>query len=89
MACLIILTNPIATTLETDTVNGNPNNNILCGKQIQITSADGTRMALVTVRDRCAGCAMWDLDLTPTVFDEVVAGGLGVGRTGATWKFTT
>lgn len=71
-----------------DTVNGNPNNNPLCGKQVKITSADGKRTATAIVRDRCAGCAVWDLDLTPTLFNQVVAGGLGVGRTSATWEFT-
>lgn len=43
--------------------------------------------ATVTVADRCEACAEWDLDLTPTTFESIVSGGLGVGRTTASWEF--
>ncbi|CAN8104393.1 unnamed protein product [Discula destructiva] len=69
------------------TEGGNSNDNSLCGKKIQVTSADGTKTAIVTIMDRCTGCAMWDLDVTPTVFNDVVAGGEDVGRTGTSWQF--
>lgn len=70
----------------TDTTGGNPNDNSLCGKQIKVTMTDGST-ATVTVADRCAACEEWDLDLTPTTFESIVSGGLGVGRTTASWEF--
>ncbi|KUI59365.1 Papain inhibitor [Cytospora mali] len=70
------------------TQNGNPNDNSLCGKQIQITMESG-ETATVTVADRCTGCAPTDIDLTPTIFQQLVPAGLGVGRTSATWKWAS
>lgn len=70
----------------TDTTGGNPNDNSLCGKKIQITMGDGST-AEVTVADRCEACAEWDLDLTPTTFQSIVTGGLDEGRTTASWVF--
>lgn len=69
----------------TDTPNGNPNNNPLCGKQIKLTK--GGETVTVTVADRCEACTGWDVDLTPDYFSSLVEGGLGVGRTQATWEF--
>lgn len=71
---------------ELDTPDGNPNKNTLCGKAIQVTMSDGST-AKVAVADRCMSCQEYDLDLTPTVFEDIVAGGLGVGRTVAAWQF--
>lgn len=68
-----------------DTQGGNPNNNALCGKKVQVTI--GGKSTTVTIADRCAGCAEWDLDLTPTAFNAIVAGGEAVGRTTANWQF--
>lgn len=68
-----------------DTQNGNPNDNSLCGKKIQVSI--GGQSTTVTIADRCAGCAEWDLDLTPTAFNAIVAGGEAVGRTTANWQF--
>lgn len=50
--------------------------------------ADGST-ATVTVADRCAGCFMWDLDMTPTAFNSIVKGGAAVGRTPASWQFVS
>lgn len=82
----------VSTTLyDSYTQGGNPNNNPLCGQKIQITYTDeasqATATATVAVADRCAACAPTDLDLTPTIFQQLVPEGLGVGRTSASWKF--
>lgn len=71
--------------LPEDTQGGNPNDNSLCGKKIQVTI--GGKSTTVTIADRCAGCAEWDLDLTPTAFNAIVAGGEAVGRTTGDWQF--
>lgn len=77
----------LSTTLyDQYTTGGNPNDNSLCGKKIQITMGDGST-AEVTVADRCEACAEWDLDLTPTTFQSIVTGGLDEGRTTASWVF--
>lgn len=68
-----------------DTQGSDPNDNSLCGKRIMISIGD--KSTTVIVADRCAGCAEWDLDLTPTTFDYIVSGGQGVGRTTASWYF--
>ncbi|KAF3765614.1 expansin-related [Cryphonectria parasitica EP155] len=79
----------LSTTLYDEFTNGgDPNNNSLCGKKIQITMSGGAT-AEVTVADRCAACSMWDLDLTPTVFDSLVSDGESVGRTTASWQFVS
>lgn len=73
------------------TVGANPNNNRLCGTQIELTYTDpdsgAVSSATVAIKDRCTGCAPTDIDLTPTVFDQLVPKGQTVGRTTASWKF--
>ena len=39
---------------ETQTINGNPNNNAFCGRKILVTGPIGT--VTVTVVDRCGSC---------------------------------
>ncbi|KAK3315668.1 RlpA-like double-psi beta-barrel-protein domain-containing protein-containing protein [Apodospora peruviana] len=50
--------------------NGNPNENPLCGRKIRvwITEGDEDGGVNVTVMDRCTGCEVTDLDLSPGVF---------------------
>ncbi|KAL6699204.1 expansin-like protein [Trichoderma pleuroticola] len=55
-----------------------------CGRKIRV-SYQG-RSAVVTVVDRCAGCAENDLDLSPAAFRAVI-GELDIGRTAATWDW--
>ncbi|GAM82236.1 hypothetical protein ANO11243_002150 [Dothideomycetidae sp. 11243] len=55
---------------------GNPNNNPLCNRVVQITGLDGTTYP-ATVVDRCVGCALSDLDLTETLFNIVTNNGDG------------
>ncbi|KZO95066.1 hypothetical protein CALVIDRAFT_546125 [Calocera viscosa TUFC12733] len=62
----------------------NPNNNPICGKQLQATYQGVTQT--VTVEDRCTGCAMWDLDMSTSVFDQFA--NEAVGRLdGVTWNW--
>lgn len=73
------------------TQGGNPNNNALCGKQIEVSYTDAASgaaaSATVAIKDRCGACKPTDVDLTPAVFDQLVPGGEGVGRTTASWRF--
>ncbi|KIJ40170.1 hypothetical protein M422DRAFT_230335 [Sphaerobolus stellatus SS14] len=62
----------------------NPNNNPICGKQAQVTYEGKT--ITVTITDRCTACAMYDLDFTPTAFQNLAD--LGAGRiSGISWHF--
>ncbi|KAH7869946.1 RlpA-like double-psi beta-barrel-protein domain-containing protein-containing protein [Lentinula edodes] len=62
----------------------NPNNNPVCGKKL--TAHYQGKSVTVTVADRCTGCAMYDLDFTPTGFEAL--SDLSVGRiSGVTWTF--
>lgn len=63
----------------------NPNNNPVCGKKVHITYQGNS--VDCTVVDRCTGCAMWDLDMTPTAFQQLAP--LGAGRIQIEWDFTT
>ncbi|KAG9093935.1 hypothetical protein FRC06_011315 [Ceratobasidium sp. 370] len=63
---------------------GNPNNNPVCGRTADITYNGKTiRVGIV---DRCEGCALWDVDLSPSAFQQFAP--LATGRLyGATWHF--
>ncbi|KAJ7908222.1 plant expansin [Mycena leptocephala] len=64
---------------------GNPNNNPICGKKLRATY--GTKSVVVTVEDRCAGCAgAADLDFTETGFAKLAP--ISVGRIhGVKWEW--
>ncbi|GAB1522425.1 hypothetical protein RhiTH_005542 [Rhizoctonia solani] len=47
---------------------------------------DGGKTIRVGIVDRCEGCALWDLDLSPSAFQQLAP--LATGRLyGATWHF--
>jgi hypothetical protein len=48
---------------------GNPNSNPICNKKIHITFEGKSVDVIVT--DRCEGCKMTDLDLSPSAFDVI------------------
>ncbi|KDN48119.1 hypothetical protein RSAG8_03135, partial [Rhizoctonia solani AG-8 WAC10335] len=48
---------------------GNPNNNPVCGRTADITY--GGKTIRVGIVDRCEGCALWDVDLSPSAFQQV------------------
>jgi hypothetical protein len=70
-----------------DMNNGaNPNANPLCGQSITITYNGVTATGKVV--DSCQGCAQGSIDLSPTLFNQLV-GGPGAGRvSGAHWVVT-
>ncbi|KZL85450.1 riboflavin aldehyde-forming enzyme [Colletotrichum incanum] len=55
--------------------NGNP----LCGRQVLIRGPKGD--ATVTITDKCMGCAIHDIDVSPAVFERI-GGDKGLGRVG-------
>ncbi|KIM61694.1 hypothetical protein SCLCIDRAFT_1215786 [Scleroderma citrinum Foug A] len=61
----------------------NPNNNPICGRQI-IAHYEG-KSTTVTVVDSCPGCALKDLDLTPTAFSDLADQDLG--RINISWEW--
>ncbi|KAK9388315.1 RlpA-like double-psi beta-barrel-protein domain-containing protein-containing protein [Lipomyces mesembrius] len=63
--------------------NGNPNTNPLCGKTI--TAYRDTSSVTVTVVDTCEACAEYDLDLSPSAFDQL--GQESEGRIPITWSW--
>ncbi|TFK95831.1 hypothetical protein BDV98DRAFT_598204 [Pterulicium gracile] len=65
-------------------VDGNPNNNKICGRKIRVRGPLRTLDGFV--RDRCAGCKYDDVDLSPTLFQQIV-GPLGIGRRQITWDY--
>ncbi|KAF8488085.1 RlpA-like double-psi beta-barrel-protein domain-containing protein-containing protein, partial [Gautieria morchelliformis] len=59
--------------------NGNP----VCGRKIKAT-APGGKTVTVSVEDKCASCAQFNLDMSPGAFDQLADE--RVGRLhGVTW----
>ncbi|KAK1574452.1 SCP-like extracellular protein [Colletotrichum navitas] len=55
------------------------NGNALCGRRVRIRGPRGE--AVVTVTDKCMGCSIHDIDVSPAVFEKI-AGNQGLGRVG-------
>ena len=72
------------TTFDITTINGNPNNNPICGSCINVTGPTGLSIQ-VTLQDRCAACVPGDLDLTLYAFSQIADPTLG--RVHVTWSF--
>ena len=62
----------------------NPNNNPKCGSKISIQSPASGQTIPATVVDTCEGCAMYDIDVSDSLF-TTVAGGLLAGRVTVGW----
>ncbi|KAJ3553667.1 hypothetical protein NM688_g3485 [Phlebia brevispora] len=56
-----------------------------CGQSIQITNTANGQVAYGTVADSCPGCGPGDLDMTPSLFEEL--GDLAQGVLPITWDF--
>ncbi|KAG6888691.1 hypothetical protein C0995_006681, partial [Termitomyces sp. Mi166 len=54
----------------------NPNDNPMCGKQVSVSY--GGKSVTVTLTDRCTGCALTDLDFSPSAFN--ILADFSVGR---------
>lgn len=63
---------------------GDPNSNPICGKNIKANYQG--KSVTVTVVDRCTGCALRDLDFSPTAFTQLADQSLG-RLSGMTWSF--
>jgi len=74
--------------INTDTFQGfpgagaNPNDNSICGKQVEVTF-NGNSVS-VTVVDECPSCGPNDIDLSPSAFSVLASQDLGEIQ--ATWK---
>ncbi|KAG7665180.1 DAG7 [[Candida] subhashii] len=64
-------------------IDANPNHNPLCGKKIRAFYGDNS--VEVTIVDRCVGCAVDDLDFSPTAFQAIADPALG--RIDITWEW--
>ncbi|EDR15021.1 expansin family protein [Laccaria bicolor S238N-H82] len=62
----------------------NPNNNPICGRTVTATYQG--KSVTVAVTDRCEGCAITDLDFSPSAFNQLAD--FSVGRiSGMTWTW--
>ncbi|EJD03837.1 expansin family protein [Fomitiporia mediterranea MF3/22] len=60
----------------------NPNSNPVCGKSITLTYQG--KSTTVKIEDRCEACALTDIDLAPSAFEQIAD--FSVGRiSGMTW----
>lgn len=64
-------------------IDGNPNHNTLCGKQL--TAHRNGKSVTVTVTDMCPGCASGDLDLSPAAFNALATP--SEGRVEVSWSW--
>ncbi|KAF8078544.1 RlpA-like double-psi beta-barrel-protein domain-containing protein-containing protein [Lyophyllum atratum] len=56
--------------------SGNPNKNPMCGRKVRVQYQG--KSVVVTLTDRCEGCAVTDLDFSPSAFRQLAD--FGVGR---------
>lgn len=69
-------------------VGGNPNTNTLCGRKLRVrrdVEGVGPRTVDVTVVDRCTGCKPNDIDLSPSIFNQLAKE--EQGRVVGTWAW--
>ena len=64
---------------------GNPNTNPKCGSKISIRNPSSGQTVQANVVDTCVGCAMYDIDVTDSLFAKL-AGGLSAGRVPVDWS---
>ncbi|KAL7274414.1 hypothetical protein RUND412_002689 [Rhizina undulata] len=77
----------ISSVLMNAASTGNPNDNPLCGKQIEAT-VDGVNFITVTVVDTCPECSEYSIDFSPTAF-QAMGLQLGQGRVNFHWKWAS
>ncbi|XP_008187959.1 uncharacterized protein LOC100571999 isoform X1 [Acyrthosiphon pisum] len=63
----------------------NPNLDPMCGKQVKIVDLSTSKSIIVTVRDKCQGCKMNDIDVSPSAFEKFKP--KIVGRFKVSWDF--
>ncbi|KAK9506989.1 hypothetical protein O3M35_008827 [Rhynocoris fuscipes] len=63
----------------------NPNNDPMCGRRVRIIDPSSKKQVEVTVVDKCQACKMNDIDVSPSVFQQLKP--LSAGRTHVKWQF--
>lgn len=63
----------------------NPNLDPMCGKKVKIVDPGTSKSIIVTVRDKCEGCKMNDIDVSPSAFEKFKP--KTVGRFKVSWDF--
>jgi len=63
----------------------NPNLDPMCGKKVKIVDPGTSKSIIVTVRDKCEGCKMNDIDVSPSAFEKFKP--KNVGRFKVYWDF--
>jgi hypothetical protein len=58
---------------------------VQCHVPLTATVTHGDKSIQVKIVDRCVGCAVNDIDLTPAAFAALAD--MALGRTSVTWKF--
>ncbi|WVO12573.1 hypothetical protein L204_100177 [Cryptococcus depauperatus] len=59
-----------------------------CGKTVTITNTQNGNQATATVVDKCPGCALGSLDMSPTLFGKLSNDNLGQGVFPISWDFS-
>ncbi|KAI8978793.1 riboflavin aldehyde-forming enzyme [Trametes punicea] len=57
-----------------------------CGESVRIKNTANGKTATAIVRDECPGCGANDIDMSPSLFEEL--GDLDTGVLRVTWEFT-
>ncbi|OSD07518.1 hypothetical protein PYCCODRAFT_1463757 [Trametes coccinea BRFM310] len=57
-----------------------------CDKKVKIKNTANSKTATATVRDECPSCGANDIDMSPSLFEEL--GDLDTGVLTVTWDFT-
>jgi len=63
----------------------NPNFDPMCGKRVKIVDPGTSKSIVVTVRDKCEGCKINDIDVSPSAFEKLKP--KTVGRFKVSWDF--
>lgn len=63
----------------------NPNIDPMCGKQVKIIDPTTLKSIKVTIRDKCEGCKVNDIDVSPSAFEKLKP--KNVGRFQVVWDF--
>lgn len=63
----------------------NPNRDPVCGKRARIVDPTTLKSVVVTIWDKCEGCGIGDIDVSPVAFKQLKP--LVVGRFKVVWDF--
>lgn len=63
----------------------NPNKDPMCYKRARVTDPTNGKSIVVAIKDKCSGCKLGDIDLSPTAFEQFR--NKDVGRFTVSWDF--